>query len=389
MYRAVLTHNRNQLMLTLLEDERPVEISLFSDNPYPVGTIFNGRIQKIQENISASFVDLASHLTGFLPKTSYKCGDLIPVQIVREGSGTKDPELTDSLSISGKYTVVYAKDGDLHVSSKLPSDVKKKLLDQIRPLLEYNSKEVILRTNAAHAEPGAIMEEIVWHFEQLARIQRFATSRPMGVLYTPPKEWIHALMGLYSDHLDEIVTDDPEVYKVLQDMFDQKKDSVLIRMYEDPDFSLTKLYGLEKHLKEALQKRVWLKCGGFLVIEQTEALVSIDVNSGKIAGKTKKEETVLQVNLEAAEEIARQLRLRNLSGIIMIDFINMQEYEHQQELLERLRNALRSDPIKTQVHGMTKLGLVELTRMKGRKTLYEQTRAVSDDETVSGDKGSI
>ncbi|MBR6452523.1 MAG: ribonuclease E/G [Lachnospiraceae bacterium] len=389
MFRVVLTHYNEKLLMTLFEDEHPVEISLFHDNPYPVGAIFNGRVQKIQDNISASFLDLAPHLTGFLPKTCYKCGDLVPVQIVREGTKTKDPELTDSLSISGRYSVVYAKEGELHVSSKLGREEKKKLIAQIKPLLKDNKHAIVLRTNAAHVDPDVVMEEIVWHFEQLAWIQRFAPSRPMGMLYSPQKEWVRALMGLYTKRLDEIVTDDPTIYSMLEDMFDQNSDSVHLRFYEDADFSLLKLYSLEKHLKEALQKRVWLKCGGFLVIEQTEALVSIDVNSGKIKGTLNKEETVFQVNLEAAEEIARQVRLRNLSGIIMIDFINMQEPQHKKQLLDALEERLRSDPVKTQVHGMTTLGLVEMTRMKGRKTLYEQARTVSDDETVSGDKGRI
>ena len=373
-------------MLTLLDDDRPVEISLFSGNPYPVGTIFHGRVQKIQKNIAASFVDLAPHLTGFLQKTCYKCGDLVPVQIVREGTDLKDPELTDSLSLSGRYAVVYAKEGELHVSSKIGPAEKKRLLARVRPMLADEKHAIILRTNAVHAEAEAVFSEIRSLLDELSRILQYAPSRPMCVLYKPQQEWLRAVTGLYTDHLDEIVTDDPEVYAALSEVFDN---AVALRLYEDASFPLYKLYSLEKHLKEALQKRVWLKGGGFLVIEQTEALVSIDVNSGKTAGGLGKEETVLKVNLEAAEEIARQIRLRNLSGIIMIDFINMKEHSHEQQLLDAFQEALRRDPVKTQVHGMTSLGLVEMTRMKGRKTLYEQTRTVSDDETVSGDKGNI
>ncbi len=392
MNRAILTHYKNHILLAYLEEDKPVELQLFYDNPYPVGTIFQGRIQRTVKNISASFVDLAPHVSGFLPGCAYKCGSYVPVQIVREGSALKECELTDDLSIAGRYAVVYAKSGEIHTSSKLSAKEKKDLLHEILPLIGDIDRMVILRTNALSADPQAVAKEIGSLHERLNHIEKYAASRPMSVLFAPGKEWITAVRDLYTDRLDEIVTDDPAVFSDLQTAFDEpdpSSDQVNLRLYEDTSFSLTKLYSLERHLKEALGKKVWLKSGGFLMIEQTEALVSIDVNSAKVTAKSDREDTFLAVNKEAAVEIARQLRLRNLSGIIMIDFINMKEYAHQAELQAVLQDALRKDPVKTQVHGMTKLGLMEMTRMKGRRSLYEQTRAVSDDETVSGDKGSI
>ena len=135
---------------------------------------------------------------------------------------------------------------------------------------------------------------------------------------------------------------------------------------------LSKLYSLDTALERALSKRVWLKSGGYLVIEPTEAMVVIDVNTGKYTGKKSQEETIVKINLEAADEIGRQLRLRNLSGIILIDFIDMEKELHKKQVMEALQRAVSKDPVKTVVVEMTRLNLVEVTRKKVRKPLYEQ-----------------
>ena len=149
-----------------------------------------------------------------------------------------------------------------------------------------------------------------------------------------------------------------------------------MRFYEDALLPLIKLYGIEKKFNDICQEKVWLKSGGFLVIQPTEALVSIDVNTGKFTGKKKAEETYRKINLEAAEEIARQLRVRNLSGIILIDFINMKNPDHNEELLHVLQKYLRKDPVKAIVHDMTQLNLVEETRKKVEKPLSEEIAAL-------------
>ncbi len=390
MQKAILTHYNQKILLLVLEDHKAKEIQLYDDNPYPVGTIFRGRIQRVVQNISASFVDIAPKKKGFLPKTCYKGSSLVTVQIVKEGTHTKDPELTDTISISGKYAVVYAEDGEVHVSSKLSEPDKKQLLSALSDELQNIPNRIILRTNAVNVDPKTVMREILSIKETLDRILQYASSRPVSVLYRPDEEWVTAVAGLNTADTDEIVTDEPKIYEDLCTHFaDQEQNGVKIRLYEDPSYPLAKLYSVSGHLSDALSKYVWLKSGAQLVIEKTEALISIDVNSSKVSKGSDQEETFAAVNKEAAVEIARQLRLRNLSGIILIDFINMKSYQHQTEVLETLRNALKSDPVKTQVHGMTKLGLVEMTRMKGRRSLYEQTGNLSYDAALSGDKGEI
>ena len=155
----------------------------------------------------------------------------------------------------------------------------------------------------------------------------------------------------------------------------QKRDLEKLELYTEEDISLNHLYGIETKIKKALQEKVWLKSGGYLVIQPTEALTSIDVNTGKaIAGKRNAEETFLKINLEAAEEIAKQIRLRNLSGILIIDFIDMVSKEKQMQLIETLKMKIAKDPIPTQFIDLTALHLVELTRKKQRKPLHEQLR---------------
>lgn len=392
MYRVVITHLKNKIILAYLNDDLAIELQLFTDQVYPVGTIFMGHVARIQKNIEATFVDIAPGKTGFLPGTNHKNGSLIPVQLVKEGTSQKAPKLTDSLSVSGRYAVVYQKKGPVRASSKMNADTKSALIDAVKDQLKDIGNAVILRTNAGMADPADIVCEIRFLQETLQHIMKTKDHRPKSVLYSPGTEWERALKGLYTDKLDEIVTDDLTIYAAVESIFPEKireKEKITIRLYADPLLKLSKLYSLEKHLSDATNKRVWLKCGGFLMIEQTEALVSIDVNTGKTAKIRDKEDTFLAVNLEAAEEIARQLRLRNLSGIIMIDFINMHDAGNDSALLAALRGALKADPVKTEVHGFTSLGLVEMTRMKGRKTLYEQAGTVSDDETLSGDEGTI
>ena len=186
-----------------------------------------------------------------------------------------------------------------------------------------------------------------------------------------PSEAVYEVLEQMADpsEYSEILTDDPQIYRQLSEGDHPLLKQKSIRFYDDPAISLRLLYSLERGMEEALDTRVWLKCGGYLVIEPTEAMTVIDVNSGKNEAKKAGEDTYYQVNLEAAEEVARQLRLRNLSGIIIVDFINMAEKERQKELLETLKNLTAGDPQHPRIVDMTPLGLVEITRKKSQPTL--------------------
>jgi len=196
-----------------------------------------------------------------------------------------------------------------------------------------------------------------------------------SLLYRTPPAYICDIRDGYSDRVDEFVTDDIDLYENMRDYLvnHQPEDKDKLRLYQDTSISLSSLYGIKEKIKDAIKPMVWLKSGGSLVIQPTEALTVIDVNTGKaVAGKKKVQETFLRINLEAAKEIARQIRLRNISGIIIIDFIDMALQKNKDLLMEELEKEFKKDPIKTTLVDMTALGLVEVTRKKLRKPLHEQ-----------------
>jgi ribonuclease G len=188
--------------------------------------------------------------------------------------------------------------------------------------------------------------------------------------------YLTSILGSRSDKLTEIVTDDPTLYEEIHDflMEEMQGDIAKLRLYEDRQLPLKALYRLDKGLTDALSSKVWLKSGAYLVIEPTEALTVIDVNTGKYTGGKDKQETIRKINQEAAREIVRQLRLRNLSGIILVDFVDMNREEDEKELLELMKELLKADPLKAAAVDMTGLGLMELTRKKQKKTLAEQAK---------------
>ena len=211
-----------------------------------------------------------------------------------------------------------------------------------------------------------------------AVVKQYAHRTCYSCLYRAPSGYISGVRDYFSLDLERIVTDDKEIYEELKKTFGEGAslpDGELV-LYEDKALSLSALYGLEVKLEDALKERVWLKSGAYLVIQPTEALTVIDVNSGKCQ-KGLKSGLYLKINLEAAEEIARQLRLRNVSGICIVDFINMDTEEEKEELVRNLKHHLEQDRIPTVFVDFTKLGLAEITRKKVKKPLWEQVESCS------------
>ena len=196
------------------------------------------------------------------------------------------------------------------------------------------------------------------------------------------------LRNTYTADLTSIITDDPQIYNSLEHYLKENDLQNLskLRLYQDDLLPLYKLCRLEREIDLATSRQVWLKSGGYLVIDPTEALTVIDVNTGKYSGKKLRRETLKTINLEAAKEATRQIRLRNLSGIILIDFINMENKEDQKELLAFLESRLFADPVKTRLIDMTKLELVEITRKKVYKTLKEQIAALESEKEFLSQK---
>ena len=260
------------------------------------------------------------------------------------------------------------------VSSRIP----KKEREALKAWLQETDSSpfgVILRTEAAQLTLEELHQELQKQEKELADLLEKARTR---TCFTRLKAGAAGEEAGFAhvrwDTLEEVVTDLPDVYERLRSYLEQTEPKVLdsLRLYTDPQFPLVKPYSLEREMERALSQRVWLKSGGSLIIQPTEALTVIDVNTGRsVSGN---QEQYLKLNLEAAKEAARQIRLRNLSGIILIDFINLSGQEDRELLLHTMRELTAADPVKTEVIDLTKLDLMEITRKKGRPPLYEAIR---------------
>lgn len=376
------------------EEENGRITGLFLENPGEtslVGRIYVGRVKHIMKNIHAAFIDIGRDTMCYYPLEDWDKypirgmedkplheGDDILIQIEKDALKTKLPMATTRLSLTGHYLVLMTGKKGISFSSKIKNIERKEILKQI--LLSPDRKEsygLIVRTNSGHASEKAVLAEKRYLTEKMDEIFSCWNTRKNGtLLYEPEPAFLTEIFNNQLSFLDEVVTDDRIVFDILQSKVSAVKNGdpgvrlPSVRFYDD-SYPLCKLYSLETTIERATKERVWLKSGGSLIIQPTEALVSIDVNTGKFDGKKKMEETFFKTNLEAAEEIAVQLKLRNLSGIIIVDFIDMSDEAHKEELLRIFEKALEKDPVKTTLVGFTRLNLVELTRKKVRKPLHE------------------
>ena len=358
-----------------------------------LGNIYVGKVQNIVKNIHAAFIEIADGIMCYYslddkaepvftnPKKDsvMKIGDEVIVQVSKEGMKTKLPSVSSNLNFIGRYLVLTSQRKELGFSGKLNKEEKKRIREFLEGEMPENAG-IIVRTNARNAKKEEILEELKNLQTRYETLLKKGHSRVcFSLLEEHMPDYLQTLQNVYTQTLDEIVTDDPEVFQAVQNYLNCYGEyEIPLRFYEDKLLPLSKLYSLESVLERSLQERVWLKSGGFLVIQPTEAFVCIDVNTGKFSGKKEIQETFRKINLEAAKEIAWQLRLRNLSGIILIDFINMENQEDKKELLHTLQAYLNQDPIKGTVVDITPLNIVEVTRKKVRKPLLEEWKALNE-----------
>lgn len=372
-------------VLTILDEKGRAE-ELFCqpvDRPSFVGNIYTGRVERILDGIHGAFVRITKDQTVYLPMEDAKdciyshkyskgndlcCGDEILVQVVKDAIKTKEPVATCNLSFSTDHVLLTTANREKGVSKKLDADARrqwKAFLDQLpKDVCPYG---IVIRTGAAGTAEEELMSEICCLKEQAdAMISRGSHSCAYTLLHSGESSFLQRAKKFLTLEEGFVQTDLPDIFsKLLAGGFQE------IRLYEDSSYELYKLIGLPTILDRALARQIWLPSGASLVIEPTEALTVIDVNSGKKA-KKRSEDYYLGINLEAAEEIARQLRLRNISGIIVVDFINMKSEEQKQAVLKRLREAAGKDPVPVQILDYTRLQLVEITRKKQYASLRQQ-----------------
>ncbi len=293
------------------------------------------------------------------------------VQVSKESLGTKGARITSFISLPGRYLVYMPQARHIGVSRRIRDDRERERLRAALRSVNLPPGGFILRTNAEGKTEGEFAADVEFLTRLWAQVQsRFEQAAAPAVLHEEGDLTFRVVRDLFSPEVDEFVVDSREVYDKCAGYVEALVPALRerVRSWEDPT-PIFEALGIEKDIEKALRRRVWLKSGGYIVIDHTEALVSIDVNTGKYVGKRDFEQTVLKINLEAVGEVVRQIRLRDLGGIIIIDFIDMESADHREQVYRALKRALTEDKARTNVLEISELGLVEMTRKRVRQDL--------------------
>lgn len=344
------------------------------------GNIYTGVVESVVPGIGACFVNIGTGKNGFLyiddvteglRKTLGKGTELI-VQVVKEPIGTKGPLITSDISLPGKYLVFMPYNDTIGISKRIED---RKERSKIKEILEKSNLPkgagCIARTQSLSANPRQIRSEFKYLMNLWLRIkQRAETGKAPNLIYEEYDLPLRMIRDYYEQDIDKIFIDSKEEYRKVA-RFANSIQSRLRRkiFYYRGRETLYEKFGIEAHIEKIFRRKIFLKSGGSIIIERTEGLVAIDVNTGKFTGKRNPEETVFKTNMEAAREIARQIMLRDLGGIIVIDFIDMHERGHRKEVCVELERAFRRDKAKLNIFAISPLGLVEMTRQRVRKSL--------------------
>lgn len=362
-----------------------------------VGNVYLGRVARVLPGMQSAFIDIGLERAAFLhvadvwqrqpdgeppsmarngqPQVPIEKqvfeGQALMVQVIKDPIGTKGARLSTQVSIAGRLLVFLPQDDHVGISQKIPSDQRDALRTRLAALIGAQGGGFILRTNGEDASDAALAEDIAYLRKTWGRIKEAA-------LKVPPPSLLHQDLNLLQRVLRDLVTDETQAIRIdsreqfgLLQAFGQEfmpAAAGKLQLYkgERPIFDL---YSVDEEISKALGRRVDLKSGGYLIVDQTEALTTVDVNTGGYVGSRNFDDTIFKTNLEAAQAIARQLRLRNLGGIIIVDFIDMQRDDHREAVLAEFRKQLARDRVKTMAGGFSQLGLVEMTRKRTRESL--------------------
>jgi len=360
--------------------------------------VYKARITRVEPSLEACFVDFGSERHGFLPlkeispdsyhpsakkiegkisiRDAVKQGQQIIVQVEKEERGNKGAALTTYISLAGRYLVLMPTNPKAGgVSRRISGEDRQELREQLQKVIAPDNVGIIVRT----AGVGREAEELQWDLDYLLQlwnaIEKAAIERPASFLiYQESNLFIRALRDHLRDDIGEILIDNPEVFKDAKEFMQQVMPHYVrkLKLYQD-DVPLFSRYQIESQIETAFARTVHLPSGGSLVIDHTEALLSIDINSARATKGADIEDTAYRTNLEAADEIARQLRLRDLGGLIVIDFIDMMDRKHQRKVEERLRHAMQIDKARVQTGRISRFGLLEMSRQRLRPSLGESS----------------
>ena len=298
-------------------------------------------------------------------------GQEVLVQVSKESLGSKGARVTSFVSIPGRYIVYMPQSRHVGVSRRIHDDAERDRLRAIVKGMPAQSGGFIVRTVAEGKGEEELAADIQFLSRLWAQVQaRYESAKAPSLLHAEMDVTFRVVRDLFSPEIEEFLVDSPSAYEKCLEFATQLVPQLAARVKQwDKDAPIFEATGIEREIEKALRRRVWLKSGGYIVIDHTEALVAIDVNTGKYVGKRDFEETVLKINLEAATEVVRQIRLRDLGGIIIIDFIDMERVEHRDQVFKALTRALADDKARTNVLEISELGLVEMTRKRVRQSL--------------------
>lgn len=393
----VVNVGEEETRVAVLEDKVPVEIYIErSVNQRLVGNIFKGRVENVLPGMQAAFVNIGLEKNAFLyvedalPARSpdgnghsgsalganicdiLKQGQDVLVQIVKEPIGTKGPRVTTHVTLPGRYLVLMPTVDYIGISRRIDSEKERERLKELASRVKPEGMGVIVRTVAEGVEEEEFRQDITLLTKLWKKILSRAAHGPVPNLVHRDLELVQRILrDVFTEDVDRLTLDSRYEYEKVLDLLDITGPRLKLKVFLDERDNIFEDYGVEQEIEKALKRKVWLKCGGYLVIDQAEALTAVDVNTGKYVGTTNLEETVYKTNLDAARELARQLRLRNIGGIVIVDFIDMAQEDHRQEVLHTLEEEIKKDKTKTNILGITQLGLVEMTRKKVRPSLAE------------------
>jgi len=360
-----------------------------------ISNIYKGRVSRVLPGMQAAFIEIGLDRTAFLhasdiidpnhpvadceqPRTeSIRAliaeGNEILVQVVKDPIGTKGARLTTYITLPSRYLVYMPQGRGVGVSARVESEAERERLRAAvhRSLLPDENAGYIVRTAAEDAPAEALQSDMaylrkLWEFIR----QRGLRTQPGNLVHADLPLHLRVLRDLLRPDVDRVLVDQASPYREMQEFASSfmPQAAARIELYAEPR-PLFELHNVEEEIQKALERKVPLKSGGYAIIDQTEAMTTIDINTGAFVGSRNLEETIFRTNLEAAVALARQLRLRNLGGIIIIDFIDMQESEHRRQVIQALERALAADHVKTNISSVSPLGLVEMTRKRTRESL--------------------
>lgn len=388
--------DREEKRMAIIADSKLTEFNIQMSAKEPVsGNIYKGVVMKVERGLQAAFVDYGASKNGFLPlhdvhsdyfqkrgegengknkKSGLKTGQEVLIQVQREEKDRKGAMLTTFISLPGRYLVLMPNRQNIGVSRKIEDEGdRKRLKDLIDQLNKDESMGLIIRT----AGMSRKKQELSRDYQQLTRlwekiIAKADSTKAPALIYQESDFGVKSLRDYLNPDIHEILVDDVETFRKMREYMKtvQPRNVNMIKLYKEKTPLFDK-FNLEEQILEVYQERVNLKSGGYIIINPTEAMITIDVNSGRASNKKDVEETAYRANIEAAEEIARQLRLRDLGGLIVIDFIDMKDKRHNAELEKAFKRALSFDRARIQLSKISKFGIIELSRQKKQSTIQE------------------